>query len=338
MSMETPPEIGLVRYPGAQMAAVLGMTDLFGVAADKARQKEAASGAAGLRVSHWSKLQEEGSPHRVFDTHPGAAGNPTVLILPPALGELIGPEQASEYADWLRRQHEAGVALGSVCAGAFVLGETGLLAGRTVTTHWSYEEALLQRFPTARLDTDRLIIEDGDIITAGGAMAWVDLALKLVDRFLGPTIMLETARVLLVDPPGREQSYYSAFSPRLLHGDGAVLKVQHWLQSTGAKATDLKTLAFQAGLEPRTLLRRFQKATGLTTTDYVQRLRVGKARELLQFGDLPVDAVAWEVGYADAGAFRKVFSKLVGLTPGEYRRRFRVSAERAETAFVSPPL
>jgi transcriptional regulator GlxA family with amidase domain len=81
------------------------------------------------------------------------------------------------------------------------------------------------------------------------------------------------------------------------------------------------------GLEERTFLRRFQKATGLTTTEYVQRLRVGKGRELLQFGDLPVDAIAWKVGYSDPGAFRKVFTRLVGLTPGEYRRRFRVGAE-----------
>lgn len=321
---DRPLEIGIVLYPGAQMAAVLGMTDLFGVAEDVARQKSGHTRGPLLRVSHWNKPTPDGPPQRVFDTAPGSAGEPTVLILPPALGELISREHATAYADWLREKHHAGVVLGSVCAGAFVLGETRLLAGRTVTTHWSYDEQFGRRVPEARLDTDRLVIDDGDIITAGGAMAWVDLSLRLVDRFLGPTIMLETARMLLVDPPGREQSYYSAFAPRLSHGDAAVLKVQHWLQATGAAETDLATLAGQAGLEPRTFLRRFQKATGYTTTEYVQRLRVGKARELLQFGDLPVDAVAWNVGYSDPGAFRKVFTRLVGLTPGEYRRRFRV--------------
>src|SRR3546814_7485083 len=91
--------------------------------------------------------------------------------------------------------------------------------------------------------------------------------------------MFETARILLVDPPGREQRYYSVFSPRLTHGDAAVLKVQHWLQATQAKDIALATLAAQAGLEERTFLCRFQKATGMTTTQYTQRLRVGKARE-----------------------------------------------------------
>jgi transcriptional regulator GlxA family with amidase domain len=154
-------------------------------------------------------------------------------------------------------------------------------------------------------------------------MAWTDLVLRLIDRHLGPLVMMETARRLLVDPPGREQSYYSTFTPRLNHGDGAILKVQRWLQATEARDIDLATLAMQAGLEERTLLRRFQKATGLTTTEYCQRLRVGRARELLQSSPLAADQVAWEVGYADAGAFRKVFTRIVGLTPAEYRKRFR---------------
>ncbi len=156
-------------------------------------------------------------------------------------------------------------------------------------------------------------------------MAWTDLGLKLVDRFLGPTIMLDTARYLLMDPPGREQRYYSAFSPNLTHGDAAVLKVQHWLQATGAKDMTLATLAARAGLEQRTFLRRFRKATGLTAVDYCQRLRVGKAREMLQFATLPIEAIAWEVGYGDPGAFRKVFIRVTGLTPGDYRRRFSVN-------------
>jgi len=101
-----------------------------------------------------------------------------------------------------------------------------------------------------------------------------------------------------------------------------VLKVQHWLQATDAREIALATLAARAGLEERTFLRRFQKATGMTTREYCQRLRVGKAREMLQFSRLPVDRIAWEVGYSDPGTFRKLFARIVGLTPGEYRRRF----------------
>ncbi|WP_164841305.1 GlxA family transcriptional regulator, partial [Sinorhizobium meliloti] len=231
-SMEDTLEIGILRYDGAQAAAVLGMTDLLTAAAGIARQRHGVSHP--LRVSHWTRATGKRTPERVFSSDPVSLGDrPTVIVIPPGLGDPLPEREARYYADWLRSEHSKGAGLCSICKGAFLLGETGLLAGRTVTTHWSYEEHLVSRFPDINVNTDRLIIDDGDILTAGGVMAWIDLSLILIERFLGPTIMVETARAFLVDPPGREQSYYSAFSPRLNHGDDAILKVQHWLQATG---------------------------------------------------------------------------------------------------------
>ena len=218
MAETGPTEIGILLYPEAQMAAVLGLTDLFDVADRLARAKQPDRDVPLLRVSHWGVDVEspDEPPRRVLDTWPGTDGEPAVLLLPPSLGDPIPPETAAAFAAWLRERHQAGGTLGSVCAGAFLLGETGLLAGRTVTTHWAYGEAFRARFPGVGVDTDRLIIDDGDIITVGGMMAGTDLGLKLVDRFLGPSIMIETARQMLVDPPGREQRYYSVFAPRLI--------------------------------------------------------------------------------------------------------------------------
>ncbi|WP_417733777.1 GlxA family transcriptional regulator, partial [Roseovarius sp.] len=245
-----------------------------------------------------------------------------VLILPPSLERPISAEAAAVLARWLRARHAEGAVLASICGGAFLLGETGLLNGRAVTTHWAYADTFRERFPTAILDVDRLLIDGGDIISAGGLMAWTDLGLKLVERYLGPLVMAQTARMLLIDPPGREQRYYSGFAPRMSHGDSAILKAQHFLHEGNGKEARLAVLAKQAGLEERTFLRRFQKATGMTAIDYAQRLRVTKAQELLQFGRLPVERIAWDVGYSDPGAFRKIFHRIVGLTPGEYRQRF----------------
>jgi transcriptional regulator GlxA family with amidase domain len=318
-----PPEIGILIYPGAQIASVLGLTDLLTVAEGLARKKVPKSEAALLSVSHWQQDDGSEAPRRVLETTPSLSATPTVLLIPPSLGDPIERSTAQQFAPWLRSLHDSGATLASVCGGALLLGESGLLDGRPATTHWSYGELMRSRFPKARVDTDRLIIEDGDIVTAGGVMAWTDLGLKLVERYLGPTVMMETARLLLVDPPGREQRYYSTFSPNLTHGDAAVLKLQHWLQATGAKDINLRRLSELAGLEERTLLRRFRAATGFTTTEYAQRLRVGKAQELLQFQATPADSIAWEVGYQDPSAFRRVFRRVVGLTPAEYRRRFR---------------
>ncbi len=314
--------IGLVLYPGVQQAAVLGLSDLFSVANSIAAEYQQHT---VLQVTHWQSPGQDRDPIPTGDASANPSCALSALILPPALSTPVVPERGDRLTQWLRDRHAQGVVLGSICAGAFLLAATGLMTGRRMTTHWKYAELLQQHFPDIAVDADRLVIDDGDVISAGGLMSWTDLGLRLVDRLLGPTIMIHTAR-MLVDPPGREQRYYSVFSPRLNHGDAAILKVQHWLQATQAKEISLSALALQANLEARTFLRRFQKATGMTSTDYCQRLRVGRARELLQFGNAPVDSVAWEVGYNDAGAFRKVFTRIVGLTPGEYRRRFSAGA------------
>lgn len=325
MNEKLPIEIGLVLYPDVQLSAVLGLTDLFDVAGRIAATHQKLE-ISPLRVSHWQPKSTCSTPVRVFDSKPSPVGNLSALIVPPTLSAPISAEAAAPWVDWLIKRHTNGVILGSVCAGAFLLAETGLLAKRKVTTHWIYADQFKARFPLVSLDIDRLVIDDGDIITAGGAIAWTNLGLKLVDRLFGSHIMIETARMLLIDPVSREQCYYSTFSPRLTHGDAAILKVQNWLQTTQAKDTALHLLVNQSQLEERTFLRRFKKATGMTTTEYCQHLRVGQARELFEFSTLSVEQITSQVGYNDAGAFRKVFKRIVGLSPSEYRSRFNIAS------------
>lgn len=324
-------DVGIVQYPGASLSAIHGLGDLFAFANRFATEEHKGRGPQ-IRVSHWRPKAPGKAPVR-HDEHSsalGASDHLTVLILPPRLGEQISREDALPFVEWLREKHGAGTTLTSVCGGGFLLAETGLLAGRPVTTHWAHAELFRRRFPDVKLDTDKLVIDDGDIVSAGGVMAWVDLGLRLVDRYLGERVMGHTAHFMLADPPVREQRYYSNFSPNLTHGDAAVLKVQHWIQSTGAKEIAIAALSALAGLEERTFLRRFRKATSFTAVDYCQRLRVGKARELLQFTTQPIETIAWEVGYSDAGAFRKIFTRITGLAPGEYRQRFNVGAKRGQ--------
>ena len=301
-------EIALLEYPGAQEAALLGLTDLFEIANQPDRPQ--------LRVTRWRAKGDHLLP---IDK----AGTPVVIIIPSGKQGPVTPEVARPFVPELQRLHASGTTIASVCVGAFILGETGLLDRRAATTHWGAADAFRTRFPKVALDVDRLVIDNGDIITAGGMMAWTDLGLKLVDRYLGTAAMMATAGTLLIDPPGREQRYYSSFVPTLNHGDTPVLRVQHYLHAEFANDITLAEMAEKAGLEERTFLRRFRKATNLTTTEYLQRFRVNKARELLQFGTHPIEVIAGSVGYTDASAFRKVFLSLVGLSPSEYRRRFR---------------
>jgi len=316
-------EIGILLYRDCQAAMVYGLTDLLQIAA---RFSEARGGPK-LRVSHWTAKGQRFI--RAYDSYPSHKGQPNIVVVP---GRVTGPPDGTEaapYALWLRELHADGATLAACCGGVFILAATDLLRGRPATTHWSFVDVFRRDFPNVRLEADKIVVEDGEIITAGGLMAWTDLGMRLVDRLYGPTIMLETARFLLIDPAGREQRYYSTFSPRLNHGDACILKVQHWLQATGAREVTIGGLAISAGLEERTFLRRFKAATGLTPIEYCQHVRIGKARESLEFSRRPIDQIAWSVGYEDAGAFRRLFHRIVGLSPGEYRQRFSTSSSTA---------
>lgn len=316
-------EIGLAIYPDCQLSAIHGLTDLFRIANDMAH---AASGPAAptIRVSHWR--QQGDDIDCIYDSEPGPGHALTHVIAPPSiiLPELM--QKMTRFGVWMADLHQGGATLCSICAGAFLLAETGLLEGRTATTHWAFAETLASRHPKVRVDSDRMLIDDGDIITAGGILAWTDLGLTLVARLLGPSVMLDTARFLLIDPPRREQRTFSQFVPRLNHGDAAILAVQHWLQATGAKDHHVPVLAERAQLEERTFLRRFKKATGLRPTEYAQQIRIAKAREALELTRRPVEQIAWQVGYGDPSAFRKLFQRTTGLAPNDYRRRFGVAA------------
>ncbi|MGP0174062.1 GlxA family transcriptional regulator [Pseudomonas sp. NCHU5208] len=317
-------EIGLLLYPGVQLAAVHGLGDLFAVA-NRMVAEQQRQGLPSLRISHW-QADAAGALVRVFDSLPQAGGAPQVVILPPCLGGDAEQPLAACYGDWLRQQHGVGVTLASVCAGAFPLAHAGLLDGRRVTTHWALAAELAARFPQVQVLPERMVVDDGDLITAGGLMAWTDLGLALVTRLLGPTVAAETARFLVVDLNRESQRHFSHFVPSFDHGDAAVLAVQHWLQGEAGAEAGLADMAARAGLGERTFLRRFRAATGLKPTEYCQQLRVTKARELLEFTRQSIDQVAWQVGYRDSGAFRKVFARLVGLSPGDYRRRFGTAA------------
>ncbi|TDV40203.1 AraC family transcriptional regulator with amidase-like domain [Pseudomonas helmanticensis] len=316
-------ELGVLIYPGAQMAAVHGLTDLFAVANRIAAEHQAAQ-LPVLRVSHW-QVEGDQPPTRTYASHAGDDSALLAVLIPPSIGGFSAAQAPASLMQWLRDQHANGATLGGVCVGSLMLAESGLLDGRSATTHWTSAKAFAERYPKIKPKADTPIVDDGDLITTAGLMAWSELGLRLVDRLLGPSIATGTARFLVIEHSDSASECGSNFAPILGHGDAAILKVQHWLQSTGATDVSLTAMAERAGLEERTFLRRFRAATGLKPTEYCQHLRVGKAREMLEFSNGTIDHIAWTVGYQDPGAFRAIFKKITGLAPSDYRARFGVS-------------
>lgn len=183
-------------------------------------------------------------------------------------------------------------------------------------------ERFAQQFPLVTLDANKILINDGDLITAGGLMAWMDLGLELVAQFGQPAQMRLLGAQLVVDTAPREQRYYRRFMPTLDHGDALILKAQHRLQRDFQLPISVREMAEQIHLTERTFLRRFVKATGLKPKAYLQQLRIGKACEMLESTPVTVEQVAAAVGYEDTSAFRKTFIKVTGLTPRAFRSRF----------------
>ena len=321
MTTGKPIEVAIACYPGAQVSCVHGLTDLF-TYADSFAQQHAAETRPFVRITHWRQREADGEVECAFDSQPGPANKPALVILP---GSGIGPPPAGyapQLVAWVKQCHGAGATVAGVCGGVFVLADTGLLTGRRATTHWMFAQQLQQRHPAMKMDPDRLVIDDNDVITAGGVLAWADLGLSLVERLLGRTVMCSTARFMLMDPPGREQRFYGEFSPPLQHGDQAILAVQHWLQANAKAHCSVSDLADRAHLGSRTFLRRFVKATGIRPSEYQQKLRIARSRELLEFTRESVEQIAVKAGYEDAGGFRRIFKRTIGLSPAEYRRRF----------------
>lgn len=292
--------LAVLAYPGCLQSAVLGLEDILGFAAK--------TSDGGLSVDVVSTFELD---RQSFDA----------VILPPSADE-VRPQDVPDLAGYVAYQHSEGAIICSACTGVTFVAEAGLARGRPVTTHWGLGQRLTTQYPDLVLDTDQLLIEYGDLVTAGGLMAWVDLSLAIIERFLGYAVAARTAGYFIVDMRRRDQRRFRRFSPQLRHGDAAVLRVQHELETQYADDLRIGELVRVSRLPGRSFLRRFKAATGLTPKAYLQELRIERARDLLIETDKSVSEICFAVGYQDPPSFVRLFSKLTGLTPGAFRKHF----------------
>lgn len=312
--------IGIVDYPGALQSAVQGLKEMF-IAANRICAQQHLNTVFEIEIYTVEQILVLSDQNRVGEEKRESHPLQAVILTPCLEGEYYGNPDII-LKQWLREQHAQGAILCSVCAGAFILASCGLLDQRPATTHWGLSERFSKAYPDVRLDTNKILINDADIMTAGGLMAWLDLGLELVAQFTQPRIMRLLGKYLIVDTGSREQRYYRSFLPALDHGDKAVLNVQHYVQVNFANSISMSDMAALSCLGERTFLRRFVKATGLKPSQYLQQLRVQKACDWIESSHHSVELIATKVGYEDVSAFRKIFIKTMGLTPREFRSRF----------------
>lgn len=313
--------ICIVSYPGAMRSSVLGLSDLFHIS-NKICERSIDGPSSRFIVSECVS----GNDKNPISPDSASSGDSIdVLILPPCISDhAYNEDQNPLLLDFILAQHAKGSIICSACAGAFILAQTGLIGDRGITTHWDLENSFKKSFPHIKLDMDRVLINDGDIITAGGLMAWVDLGLEIVGQFLGPLIMTQVGKYMVVDTAPRLQQYYRIFSERHDHGDRMVINAQRVIRQKYSTVSVVE-LANLCGIGQRTFMRHFNKATGLTPYQYIQKYRIQKARELIETTSMYIDQIAFQVGYEDSSSFTKAFKKETGLPPKEYRKRFGVS-------------
>jgi transcriptional regulator GlxA family with amidase domain len=236
-----------------------------------------------------------------------------------ALDEFLDANRS--VIPWLETQHRAGARIAAVCAGVALLGEAGLLDGRTATTHWGLVDEYRRRYPLAIWRPDVMVTEHENIYTGAGVYAALDLALYLVEKLAGHLHAVQTARSLLVDMPRMCQTRFAITPVGRAHADSLVRRAEDRLHALYATDFSLEALARELGMSPRNFVRRFRDATGEAPRAYVQKLRVAAARHMLEQQDLTVQAVCAAVGYDDVSFFRDVFKRHTGETPAAYREK-----------------
>lgn len=247
------------------------------------------------------------------------------LIIIPSQGFFFNPNERGHNArvEWLKSSYEQGADLASVCGGAFTLASTGLLDGKSATTHWVLAKQFKQSFPEVDLRTDLLVTDEGRLFCGGGISADLNLSLYLIEKYCGREIALQSSRCTMVDMDRVYQSPFAMYSPEKNHGDKHVLEVQKWIENHIQKKIDIDLLATEAGISVRQLNRRFKSATSESIVSYQHIVRVEAAKASLVNSDQAFEAISLNCGYENISFFRRIFKKHTSITPSEYRKRFR---------------
>jgi transcriptional regulator GlxA family with amidase domain len=249
---------------------------------------------------------------------------PDMIIIPGILNIDTTLNNNDPVIDWLRQLHAKGCKITAICSGSLLLSATGLLDGKTATTHWAMENEFRKRFPLVKLNPEELITDEDGLVCSGGYDSFLDVSIYMIDKFCGSTVALKCSKIFLRNPNRRSQAPYAVFHGPRDHGDKQIIQIQELLEKNLAETFDFTELAKEYGMSRRTLERHFRKATGMTPLAYLQRVRVESAKELLETGSSSFDEICYQVGYMDNSFFRKLFIKCTSLRPREYRTMFAI--------------
>ncbi|RKE57591.1 GlxA family transcriptional regulator [Sphingobacterium detergens] len=246
-----------------------------------------------------------------------------LLIIPPTFGDIdTGIRDNAEAIPYFRKLHLKGTRLASLCVGAFLLAETGLLNGKKCSTHWAYVSEFKEKYPEIEIEDGAVITENDNIYSSGGASSLWNLILYLVEKFSDRETAVMIAKYFALDISRDSQSQFAIFRGQRNHEDLDIQKAQDYIELKYEEKITVEDLANFVNIGRRTFERRFKEATNNTPVEYIQRVRIEAAKKFFEASRKNVSQVMYDVGYTDTKAFRDIFKKITGLTPIEYRNKF----------------
>ncbi len=331
--MTAPPSVAILVFPETSASVVYGLFDLFAAAGrDWPMIVDGTPGPQLLEpvlVGRRVGLVEAGNGVPIAVARSLDDGPAPDIVCVPEVNLPPGTpltERFRDEVDWLRACHARGATLATACSGALLLAEAGLLAGCEATTHWAWCDVLAHDYPGVRVHPQRALVvtgEGGRLVMAGGGTSWLDLALYLIARSAGSEAAMQVARINLIDWHHIGQQPFARLARTRQVDDAVIARCQAWIADHYMDPAPVAAMVRESGLPERSFKRRFAAATGLAPLEYVHTLRIEEAKQMLEAGDAPIEAIAEEVGYEDAAFFARLFRRKVMLTPAQYRKRFR---------------
>ena len=246
-----------------------------------------------------------------------------LLFIPPVFGDTLkGIEVNAEAIPHFKRLYQNGASLASLCIGAFLLAETGLLSGKKCSTHWAHVNEFRERYPDIQVEDGAIITEHDNIYSSGGASSLWNLILYLIEKYSDRETAVMISKYFALDIGRESQSQFAIFRGQRNHHDAAIQQVQDYIEQHYEEKLTVDDLAGLINIGRRTFERRFKEATNNTPNTYIQRVRIEAAKSFFEASKKNVSEIMYDVGYTDTKAFRDIFKKITGLTPIDYRNKF----------------
>jgi transcriptional regulator GlxA family with amidase domain len=274
-----------------------------------------------------TELKANGGFFSLYPDHISGIKKTDLLIIPSLSYDYDNViRENAELVNWITKQYKHGAEIASICTGAFLLAATGLLEGKTCSTHWNAANDFRTMFPNINLLSDKLLTVEPGIYTNGGAYSFLNLMLFLVEKYFDRDTAIYCSKIFQIDIERTSQSPFFIFQAQKNHGDELICEAQTFIEENISEKISFEKLASNLAISRRNFDRRFIKATGNTPVEYMQRVKVEVAKRALEKGRKSIFEIMYEVGYSDDKAFREVFKKMTSVSPLDYKAKYNKEA------------